>query len=1252
MNTHVNIFVWNDHFNTGLPAVDAQHRQLLAMLNELASRLVFAPDGPGLQHILQELTEYATHHFRDEEAIWAQYLPQDPLEVAHRASHSQFFDQIAQLKQELQSRPLAELAETLLGFLARWLVSHILGADRHLAHLVTGLQQGLDMAAAKELAAQQVATSAQSLIDIILSVYGALATHTPRLMREVHEHELASAALQASEARMRGLFDKAPLAYQSLDMGGHILEVNAVWQAQMGYSRDEVMGKFIGDFIADTSQETLACEFPRFQSTGRTDGPVFEMVRKDGSRFLWQVNGRIARDELGNALHTHCLLTDITERQQMEAALAHERHTLKTLIQTIPDLVWLKDPNGVYLACNPRFQQLYGASESDIVGKTDADFVAPELAEFFRTHDQLAVSNGGPTVNDEWLTFASDGHSEWVETTKTPMFDAQGQLIGVLGIGRDMTERQRSAQELQRREQYLRAVLDNFPFIIWLKDSDNRYLAVNQAFAHASGASQPEELVGKSDLDIWPTALANAYRLDDDEVRQTGIPKTTEEPIDGPGQKGWVETYKSPVRIDQQVIGTVGYARDITGRKTAEEKLLLAASVFTHALEGIMITTADGVVLDVNEAFSRITGYSRAEVTGQHTRMLSSGRQGKEFYAQMWQSLTTQGRWSGEIWNRRKSGEVYAEMLTISAVRNTAGVVMRYVALFSDISKQKEHEHRLEHIAHYDALTGLPNRVLLADRLRQSMAQTVRRNQQLGLVFLDLDGFKAINDEHGHDMGDQLLLAVATRMQQALRDGDTLARLGGDEFVAVLGDLADAEAAAPVLERLRVAAAQPFLIEGRSLQVSASLGVAFYPQRTDMDAEQLLRQADQAMYQAKVAGKNRCHVFDDEQDRSIRGHHESLEAIRQGLKTQAFELYYQPKVNMRTGALVGAEALIRWHHPERGLLLPGEFLPLLHNSELSIELGEWVLDAAMAQMALWKAQGLQVPVSVNIDAQHLQRPNFVPRLKALLASHPQVGPGDLELEILETSALDDIARVSQLMNDCRSIGVGFALDDFGTGYSSLTYLRRLPAALLKIDQSFVRDLLDDPKDMAILEGVLGLARAFRMQAIAEGVETVAHGEFLLRLGCDWGQGYAIARPMPAHALADFVANWRPEPSWKDLRMTQREDLPLLTAVVGMRSWVTLLEAHLADRSSVPPELDANTCEFGRWLRHQGRERHGSHAGYAQVATLHQTIYRQAQAMVELHAQGQADAAQALLPDLYATRQKLTAQMLSLLNSGT
>jgi diguanylate cyclase (GGDEF)-like protein/PAS domain S-box-containing protein len=829
-------------------------------------------------------------------------------------------------------------------------------------------------------------------------------------------------------------------------------------------------------------------------------------------------------------------------------------------------------------------------------------------------------------------------------------------LGALLGFGYLFWQRQRrlAAQQevLDGQRRLAASVFDSSTDAIVITDHQANILSVNAAFEHITGFSAAQvvgrnpSLLGSGQQDrafyeaMWATLMQAGH--------WAGV-------VVNRRRQGHL--YTAMLRInavrdaDGQLQHYTGLIQDVTDKHRDEERLHLAASVFTHALEGIMITTPSGQVLEVNDAFSRITGYSRTDITGQHTRLLSSGRQGKEFYAQMWQSLTEQGRWSGEIWNRRKSGEVYAEMLTISAVRNTAGEVMRYVALFSDISKQKEHEHRLEHIAHYDALTGLPNRVLLADRLRQSMAQTVRRNRQLGLVFLDLDGFKAINDEHGHDMGDQLLMALASRMQQALRDGDTLARLGGDEFVAVLGDLADPETAAPVLERLRTAAAQPVLIDGRTLQVSASLGVAFYPQRTEMDAEQLLRQADQAMYQAKVAGKNRCHVFDDEQDRSIRGHHESLEAIRQGLKAQAFELYYQPKVNMRTGALVGAEALIRWHHPERGLLLPGEFLPLLHHSELSIELGEWVLDAAMAQVVRWKALGLQVPVSVNIDAQHLQRPNFVSRLKALLAVHPQVGPGDLELEILETSALDDIGLVSQLMNDCRDIGVGFALDDFGTGYSSLTYLRRLPAALLKIDQSFVRDLLDDPEDMAILEGVLGLARAFRMQAIAEGVETAEHGAFLLRLGCDWGQGYAIARPMPGSALPTWAAQWQPEPGWKHLRVTPREDLPLLTAVVEMRAWVATLEAHLNGLAPAPPELDPTTCEFGLWLHQQGRVRHGSQAGYARVDALHQTIHLQAQAMVNQRAQGQAGEALAHLPALHATRHALTVQLLDLLNQS-
>jgi EAL domain-containing protein (putative c-di-GMP-specific phosphodiesterase class I) len=318
-----------------------------------------------------------------------------------------------------------------------------------------------------------------------------------------------------------------------------------------------------------------------------------------------------------------------------------------------------------------------------------------------------------------------------------------------------------------------------------------------------------------------------------------------------------------------------------------------------------------------------------------------------------------------------------------------------------------------------------------------------------------------------------------------------------------------------------------------SLHVSASLGVTFYPQAENIDADQLLRQADLAMYQAKLTGKNRYHVFDAEQDNRDRSHHESLEHIRLALSAREFLLYYQPKVNMRTGSVIGAEALIRWQHPERGLLPPDLFLPVIDDHPLAIELGEWVIDTALLQIEIWHAAGLNIPVSVNLGSRQLQQADFVERLYALLAAHPNVRPGDLEMEVLETSAMEDLAKVSRVIDASRKIGVSFALDDFGTGYSSLIYLKRLPVSMLKIDQSFVRDMVNNADDLAIVEGVIGLANAFRLQVIAEGVETVEHGTMLLQLGCDLAQGYGISRPMPAHQLPGWLATWRPDPAWLD-----------------------------------------------------------------------------------------------------------------------
>jgi len=579
-------------------------------------------------------------------------------------------------------------------------------------------------------------------------------------------------------------------------------------------------------------------------------------------------------------------------------------------------------------------------------------------------------------------------------------------------------------------------------------------------------------------------------------------------------------------------VGTLSSGEDITERQRAEGRLKLAASVFTHAREGITITDAHGAIIEVNDTFTRVTGYSREEAIGQNPRLLQSGRHGSDFYAQMWTELNGKGHWSGEVWNRRKNGEVYAELLTISAVRNAAGKTHNYVALFTDITPMKDHQRQLERIAHFDALTSLPNRVLLADRLSQGLAQSQRRQKGLAVAFLDLDGFKAVNDTHGHEVGDHLLVALAQRMKAALREGDTLARIGGDEFVAVLVDLDDPSACEPVLHRLLQAAAEPVTVDDAVLQVSASVGVTLYPQ-DGSEADLLMRHADQAMYQAKQAGKNRYHLFDVAHDVASQTLRQSLDEMRLGLQRGELVLYYQPKVNMRTGRVIGAEALIRWQHPERGLLPPGLFLPTTEGHPISTDIGEWVIATALTQMGHWHAQELNLPVSVNIGAYQLQQGSFVERLTALLAQHPQLARHSLELEILETSALEDITQVSDVMSACQALGVGFALDDFGTGYSSLTYLKRLPAQLLKIDQSFVRDMQTDADDLAIVQGVIGLAKAFGRHVIAEGVETTELGAMLLGMGCDQAQGYGIARPMPAAEVPAWVAAWRPDPRWAE-----------------------------------------------------------------------------------------------------------------------
>ena len=561
---------------------------------------------------------------------------------------------------------------------------------------------------------------------------------------------------------------------------------------------------------------------------------------------------------------------------------------------------------------------------------------------------------------------------------------------------------------------------------------------------------------------------------------------------------------------------------DITERKQSENSLRLAASVFATSQEGILISDAQNQIIDVNPAFTQLTGYSRDEAIGRNPGFLGAGRQGRDFYQDMWRTIESKGTWQGELWNRRKSGEDYVELLSIIAVKDGGGKLQHYVGAFSDISVLKEHEADLDRIAHYDVLTAVPNRRLLGDRLDQAIARARRLGKNLAVCYLDLDGFKPINDQFGHQGGDRLLVEIARRLQAASRADDTVARLGGDEFALLWNDIGREGECFQALDRILAEVSAPVILDGVAVSVSASIGVTLYPE-DDVDADSLLRHADHAMYSAKQLGKNRYQLFDSRLERQIFSRVEFLSRVARGLDAGQFELHYQPKVDCVAGCVIGVEALLRWHDPILGLVGPKEFLPLIENDNLAFRMGRWVMEQAVRQARYWHEQGFDLPISINVFPRHLKYPAFMDDLRGAVATHwPQMPPGRLLMEIVETSDLEELDPIEAVIKECLGMGIGFSLDDFGTGYSSLVYLRRLSVEELKIDQSFVRDMMSDPDDQAIVVGVIGLGKAFGLRVVAEGVESDEQAHHLVALGCSIAQGYGFGRPMPAESLPEWL----------------------------------------------------------------------------------------------------------------------------------
>lgn len=569
----------------------------------------------------------------------------------------------------------------------------------------------------------------------------------------------------------------------------------------------------------------------------------------------------------------------------------------------------------------------------------------------------------------------------------------------------------------------------------------------------------------------------------------------------------------------------IGTHTDITDRKLAEEQLHIAATAF-DSQEGMMVTDADGVILRVNRAFTEITGYTSEEAVGQTPRLLKSGRHSADFYREMRESIIRTGGWQGEIWDRRKNGEEYPKWLTISAVKDDSGVITHYVGTHFDITERKIAEEKINELAFFDQLTGLPNRTLLLDRLRQVMTTSSRDGSYGALLFIDLDNFKTLNDTLGHDVGDQLLKQVTQRLTKCVREGDTVARLGGDEFVLVLGGLSTVEreaamGAETIAEKALSTLNQPYKLANVTHHSTASIGVTLF-RGHHVPIDELLKQADLAMYKSKEAGRNALRFFDPDMEIAVTNRAALEKDLRDAIQEKLFLLHYQAQV-VGQGRLTGAEVLLRWPHPKRGMVSPAEFIPLAEETGLILPLGHWVLETACTQLAVWatRPEMAHLTIAVNVSAHQFSQINFVDQILAVLDS-TGANPERLKLELTESLLVGNVQNIIEKMFALKAKGVGFSLDDFGTGYSSLSYLKRLPLDQLKIDQSFVRDVLSDPNDAAIAKTIVALAQSLGLSVIAEGVETATQRDFLALSGCHAYQGYFFSRPLPLEGFEEFA----------------------------------------------------------------------------------------------------------------------------------
>lgn len=814
------------------------------------------------------------------------------------------------------------------------------------------------------------------------------------------------------------------------------------------------------------------------------------------------------------------IVQDVTERIQAEEAL-RESETLLREAQTIAGLgsYILDIATGIWKS-SPVLDKIFGIDEAYEHSMAEwFGLIHPEDLEKMEHYFRNDILEQGRSFDKEYrILRPEDRVLRWVHGLGKLEFDARERPAKMHGTVQDITERKMIEESLRQNEEKMRAYLDNISDTIWLIGSGLNVLYVSPNVERLLGFPQGELIGRPSAWVIHPEDMAIVDAAHRYTLEHPGQPHTVQYRV-GHKEGQWIDVESTGINFldNPEIKGVLVSMRNVTERKQAENDLRIAATAF-ESQEGIFITDADSVILRVNRAFTAITGYTAEEAIGKKPTLLKSGRQNSGFYAAMWTSLRQTGAWQGEIWNRRKQGEIYPQHLTITAVKDSGGLVTNYVATLTDITQQKAAADKIERLALYDSLTGLPNRQLLRDRLISALASSSRSGRKGALLFIDLDNFKTLNDTLGHDMGDALLQQVAQRLEACVREGDTVARLGGDEFVVMLEDLSEHafEAAArteAIGGKILDSLTRPYSLAQQEYYSSSSIGATLFNGH-EQAVDELLKQADIAMYQAKTSGRNAMHFFDVQMQARINARVRMEADLRLALSEIQFKLYYQPQV-CHDNRILGAEALIRWQHPQQGLVPPGDFIPVAEETGLIIPMGLWILETACAQIKAWEGNALysHLQVAVNVSARQFRQADFVDQVCRILG-RTGINPDRLKLELTESLLLDDIGDCIRKMNTLREAGVFFSMDDFGTGHSSLSYLTQLPLDQLKIDKSFIHNIDEKEADAVIVQTIIGMSKNLGMQVIAEGVETESQRAFLEQLDCPIYQGYLFSEPLP------------------------------------------------------------------------------------------------------------------------------------------